>query len=84
MNKQHQISETIRRHVEMFVHNEGAVSEVQHLVDHIMNDLRDDRLIGLPTDVRTSVDSRLMEEVGKKFACRPGDDADDICKTVLK
>ena len=84
MPKMNDISETIRRHVEMFVHNEGAASEVQHLVDYIMNDLIDDRLIGLPTDVRTSVDSRLLEEVGKKFACRPGDDADDICKAVLR
>jgi len=78
MSKMNQIRETIRRHLE----DEDITCN--YLVDGIMNDLTDHRLIGLPTDVRTSVDTKLIEDVGKKFGCRPGEDADDICRAVLR
>lgn len=82
MPKMNDIRETIRRHIEK--EYDAVEDELLFVLDRIMNDLTDHRLLGLPTDNRTSVDTKLIEDVGKKFGCRPGDDADDICKTVLR
>ena len=75
-----QIRETIRRQLE----DDMSPLDADITTNEIMNDLIDHRLIGLPTDVRTSVDTKLIEDVGKKFGCRPGEDADDICRAVLR
>ena len=56
---------------------------VRGLAHLAANELLDRKLIGLPDGIRTSVDAKMVADLGALLGCRKGDDADDVLKTAI-
>ena len=88
-----QIEEAIREHIAHLliccrhgVPDANITPMSEDRAKRIVERLLDLHLIGLPAGnaARTSVDAGLVAQLGKKLACRTGDDADDVLKTAIR